>query len=192
MALATLAVTADLSARGIPVTDAALVAALLASASEAVRDAAGCAISSTSSVVTVLPNRGHWLDVPGPVSAVASITVDGTAVTDFSIIGGRIWREDGWLTGGWHAPIVVTYTHGLATVPADIVDLVCSLVAGGIAAAADKYDPNRGLAYERIDDYQRGFRQGDDEVVNALLIPERTRAWLRSRFGTGVATTGVA
>lgn len=45
MALATLAVAADLSARGIPVTDTAGVAAFLASASAAVRDAAGTPIS---------------------------------------------------------------------------------------------------------------------------------------------------
>ena len=191
MALAPLAAAADLWARGIDIADADLIESLLAAASESVRDAAGVPISSTTSTLTVLPNRGHWLDVPGPVTAVTSLTLDGTAVTDHRIIGSRIWREYGWLTAGPHALIEVTYTHGLAVVPADIVDLVCSLVAGALTVAVDDaYNANRNLTYENIDDYRRGFQQGADAPTSPMDLPERTRLWLRGRFGSGVSTVG--
>lgn len=190
MALVPLATAADLEVRGVDVSNGARVARMLVSASEAVREAAGCAITSITSTLTVLPNRGHWLDVPGPVTAVAALSIDGTTVTDYSIIGGRVWRECGWLTAGPHAPIVITFSHGIPAAPEDIVDLVCSLAAAGMAAAEGAYDPHRSLAYERIDDYQRGFRQGGDEVVSPMILPQRTRDWLRARFGNGVAVTG--
>lgn len=191
MALAPLATVADLALRGVDTTNTAQADALLAAASEAVRDAAGSTISTTTSTVTLMPNSGHWLDAPGAVSEVASVSIDGAAVTDFRVIGGRIWREAGWLTGGWHAPVTITYTHGLADVPADIVDLVCSLVAGAMRAAEDDaYDSHRDLTYESIDDYRRGFQQGDDALTSPFELPQRTREWLRARFGGGVAVVG--
>ncbi len=112
--------------------------------------------------------------------------------TDYVVRGNALWRVgQKWQSeGATPGAVEVTFTHGLAEVPADIVDLVCSLVAGGLSAAAGAYDPNRNLAYESIDDYRRGFRQGDDEVVNPMLLPAPTRAWLRSRFGGGAAVVG--
>lgn len=215
MALAPLATAADLAARGIPTDNPALVAAALAAASASVREAAGCPISQVTSTVTLWTEPSQRLDLPSrPVIGVASVDLDGTRLTvgrDYVVRGNALWRirhhrglgwsasavhQQGRLGCKWHADgdapseVVVTFTHGLVEVPGDIVDLVCSLVAAGTAASVTGYDPNRNLAYERVDDYQRGFRQGDDEVVNPMLLPERTRAWLRRRFGSGVAVAG--
>jgi len=190
MALTPLATTTDLTARKVDVSDVVLVAALLASASAGVRDAAGCSITSTSGSVTLTPTGERWLGLPGyAITAVASVTIDGTATTDFTLANGSLFRESGWGYSQRPSFVTVTYTQGLAECPADIVDLVCSLVAAGVARAADGYDPNRGVSSERIDDYQRSFTRGPDEVVAPMELPLLTRAWLSQRFGGGVYVT---
>lgn len=193
MALAPLATTADLTARGIDITDASRATALLASASSAVRDAAGVPISKVTSTIELDGGRGQWLALPvSPVRTVSSVKVDDVEVSDYRLRSGALWRACGWLTDCGPSSIEVTVAHGLDDVPADIVDLVCSLVAAGMAAAGEGYDPKRSLAYESIDDYRYGMRQGDDEIVSPMILPDRTREWLRVRFGGGgVAVTGV-
>ncbi len=192
MALDLLATAADLSTRGTPTDDAGLVSAMLEAASAAVREAAGSVITRTSSVVTLEAPMGPNLSLPfSPVRGVSDVSIDGEAVTDYTLVSGRLWRASGWLLGCGPSLVTMTVDHGVDVAPADLVDLVCSLAAAGVAAAADGYDPKRGMAYERIDDYQYGLRQGDDEVVNPMILPERTRLWLRQRFGGGSYVTGV-
>ena len=131
------------------------------------------------------------ITLPGyAVRSVESVLWDGNAVTDWRLRGNRLFRAYGW--GGDFDPpeITVTYTQGLDEVPADIVNLVASLVAAGIAASKDGYDPHRGISSERIDDYQRSFTRGDDEVVAPMELPVSTREWLAKRFGGGVYVTG--
>lgn len=191
MALADLATTADLDALGVDTSDTDLIAALLASASAAVRDAAGCSITSTTGTVTIGGNPSPWLTVPGwAIRSVSAVTIDGEAVTDWKLIDGRLWRAAHWSAVLEPSAVAITYTQGVADTPADIVNLVCSLVASGVARAEDGYDPKRGVSSERIDDYQRSFTRGEDEVVAPMELPESTRSWLASRFGTGVAVTG--
>lgn len=191
MALAPLATTDDLSARGIDISDADRTAALLASASDAVRSAAGCTITSTEATISVGSPDGFWLPVPGwAVRSVADVDIDGTSVTDWRLISGRLWRAAGWRVDCGPSLVTLTYTQGLTETPADIVDLVCSLVAAGMSSAEDGYDPHRGVSSERLDDYQVSFTRGEDEVVSVMELPQRTRAWLASRFAGGAAVTG--
>ncbi|MFE3382899.1 hypothetical protein, partial [Streptomyces anulatus] len=132
MALTPLAAVADLTARGLTVdpSEAAVVGTFLEVASSAVRDAAGCPISQTTSTVVLEGEADARLRLPGPpVTAVATVLLDGAAVTDWRLTGGRLWRAAGWAGASGPSEVTVTYTHGLPTVPADIVDLV-----GGIAA----------------------------------------------------------
>ena len=192
MVLASLATTADLSARKIKVTDAALVASVLDSASAAVRDAAGVAITRQSTTINLTGSPEKWLPIPlAPVRGVSAVSIDGETVTDYRLRDGRMWRLAGW--GNWYEPsdVQVTVDHGVDVVPADIVDLVCTLVAAGVVAATEgAYDPRRGISSERVDDYQVSFTRGPDEVVGVMVLPERTRAWLRQRFGGGVYVSG--
>ena len=191
MALGSLAVTADLTARGITPSTTELSVALLASASAAIRDAAGCSITQTTGTIVLTGDSSRWLTLPGwAVSAVSAVLIDGAAVTDFTLANGALYRAYGWGDGLEPSFITVTYTQGLTTVPADIVDLTCSLVAAGVARAADGYDPMRGVSSERIDDYQRSFTRGADEVVAPMELPASTRVWLAGRFGQGVIVTG--
>lgn len=190
MALAPLATVADLTRLGVPTGDAALVESLLESVSAEVRDAAGSPISRVTATITLTGSREQYLPLPvKPVTEVAAVELDGLPVTDWKLVDGRLWRAGGW---SFYAPtlINVTLTYGYATVPADIVRLVCMMVAAGVYASEDGFNSSRGLTYESVDDSRVGYATGDAEVVDVAGLPERTRAMLRERFGGGATVTG--
>lgn len=184
MALAPLATPADLEARNIDATEP-LASAMLAAASAEVRAAAGSPISQTTSTVRL---TGWWYDqflkLPGPpVVSVDKVEIDGDEVDDWRLSRDRLWRASGWGCDYGPSEVVVTYTHGFTAVPADIVDLVCSLAGAGIAAAQEGYASHAGVVTERIDDYSVTYAQGAEAVATVMELPERTRNRLRARFG---------
>lgn len=189
MVLPALAVDADLSARGITAADP-LKAALLASASASVRRAAASPILRTTSAVELTGWRdSRFLQLPGPpVVSVDTVAVDGAAVSDYRPAGVQLWRACGWSADDGPATVAVTLTHGLVEVPADIVDLVCSLVGAGAAAAQEGYAAHGGVIAERIEDYSVQWAQGAEAVASVMELPRGTRSWLRQTFGGGVGT----
>lgn len=182
MALASLATVADLSARNITGTPAELA---LSIASAAIRDAAGALISQDTSTVVVNAGRGNLLTLPGPVTAVASVAVAGSTVTDYEILPNGLWRARGW--GSAPARVVVTYTHGLAAVPADIVDLTCTLAKAWLDHTAAGSASTSGLKSVRLDDAAETYTDEQAGALSATHIPAVTRAWLASRFGSAIA-----
>lgn len=192
MALADLATSADLSARGVDVSDTTRVAAALAAASEAVRDAAGCPIASVTADVTIPAPAPFdlWLELPGPVTALASVEIDGEAVTDYVRQGNLLWRSCGWRSTWEPVNVDVTLTFGYAEVPADIVSLVCDLATMSLLQETPVAG-NVVQQSESIDDYSlaQTFAQGADAVASVLEVPPRTRAWLRQRFGAASFVT---
>lgn len=192
MALLPLASTSDLSDRKVAVPASIDANKALLAASAAIRDAAGTAITRTTTTLRLLPSGGPWLDLyVSPVRDVTRVARDGVLLEDWELLDGRLWRA-----GGWHRPgaglgvIEVDVDFGYDQAPDDIIDLCCSLAAAAFAAMEDGYDPGRGLSAVSIDDYRESFARGDDEVVNPLEIPERTRNALRRRFGRSVYETG--
>lgn len=200
MALAPLATTADLDARGI-VSNFDQAEKFLEIASAVVRNAAGTPISEVTSTVTLDGYHNEpWLRLPGsPVTAVESVTVDGVEVDDWRHAGERVWRWQGWASGGWPgrpSTVSVTYTHGLSTVPEEIVDLVCAMVAAA-KSALDTDDEGLGLAVDNgrvqsvtIDSFTETYSTSGDavEAITQMTLPARTRAWLANQFGNGVST----
>ena len=183
-----LATPADLEARGIDTTDSALVAALLDAASAAVRNAAGVPISETAATIELPSPTGRRVDLPAPVRSVESVLVDGDPVEGWRLVGRSVWRDAGWQAPGAVPSVVsVTLTFGLATVPADIVDLVCNLVGAGVAHAASGYASRSSVVSERerIDDYEhsRQYAQGEEATSSPMELPPRTVSMLRRRFG---------
>jgi hypothetical protein len=82
----------------------------------------------------------------------------------------------------------VTQTHGLATVPADIVDLVCRMVAAALVSYRSE-DGGAGLATgnitsERIGDYAVTY--GNDGRITEMDLPQYWRERLAARFGGGM------
>ena len=190
--MASLASIADLTARGITVepSETAVVQQYLDVASAVVRDAAGSPISQTTGTVKLEGFAAQWLRLPGqPVSAVSAVSIDGTAVTDYKLRSGALWRESGWKPTSEPSEVSVTYTHGLATVPADIVDLVCRLAvqalvalrAGGAEAAAAA----RPVTSERIGDYAVTYDTSTD--MGTMTLSDWQRDRLAARFGGGAA-----
>lgn len=193
MPLANLAATADLTNRGITPApgEEQRVTTFLAEASAAVREAAGVPISRLTSTVVLAGTSSHWLRLPGPpVASVASVTLDGTTVTDHKLVDGSLWRPCGWQPGYEPALATVTLTHGFVEVPEDIVGMVCVLVAGALRASRATTDgtglaPPRGVQSVAIDDYRVQYDTSTDQAVTMFDIPDHVQRKLRARFGGG-------
>ncbi len=195
--MAALATTDDLTARGITVADEPLAELYLGVASAAVRDAAGCQISQTTSTVTLYPSSpSPYLALPGgPVTAVTSVEIDGRELTqglDYALWDGSLYRPCGWLAmtaAGLPAPVVATYPHGLVVVPEDIVDLVCRMAATAVNAAGASKDGSGlaidGVVQESLGDYAVTYRT--DTGLTEMELSASMRSRLRARFGGGTA-----
>lgn len=182
MALAPLAETTDLPTvwQSHDDADRALVVA-----SASVRDAAGVPISEVEATVTTpAPVSGQILSLPGPITAVESVLVDGVAVTDYQNLGNGLWRRR-WACEP--VPVTVTATFGLAEVPADIVDLTCQLAVAWLQHQAEGGGSTAGLTSVRLDDAAEAYSDESAGQVSPTYIPEVTRNWLAARFGGGVA-----
>jgi len=192
VALAPLATLADLAALGLSVdgTETTIVETYLAVASAAVREAAGSPISQTTSSVRLEGEADQRLRLPGsPVTDVATVLLDGKAVTDWRLRSDRLWRHGGWTACDGPSEVTVTYTHGLPEVPADIIDLVGRLVAGALASyRADDDGASLGtqvVTSERIGDYAVTY--GGDGLATDMELPAYLRERLAARFGGGVS-----
>lgn len=194
MTLDPLATTGDLDVRGIAWGDQALAEEYLAVASSAIRDAAGCAISSVTSTLNLFADDcSPELRLPvGPVTAVTTVVLNGvtlTAGTHYAVRNEVLYRPGGWQSNtSLPRPVAVTLTHGLPEVPRDIVDLNCRMAATALGLAAQGED-GQGLAVgaqvqtERLGDYSVTFfaNTGDTEMV----LSDHLRDRLRARFGGG-------
>ena len=121
--LPALASTADAAEYGLTVTTASLLRA-----SARIRGHVGQQITYGTSRV-VLPESSRQLP-QRPVVSVESVTdEDGTALADWELVGDRI---DISATGR----LTVSYTHGLDTLPDELIELVCTMAArlGGMPA----------------------------------------------------------
>ncbi|MFW6092225.1 MAG: hypothetical protein ACODAF_10080 [Actinomycetota bacterium] len=190
MALDPLATTADLTARGIEF-DETRAEEFLDSASAEVRNAAGVPILEATFTVKLPGVCDQWLHLPGqPVTEVTSVEIDGESVDDWKLIGGHLWREDGWQDEWWEpSEVTATITGGLAEVPRDIVDLVCSMVGLALDRASGGGYASRGdQVAARIDDYSEQYdASSGGRKAGPMELPEATRQRLRNRFGGGAA-----
>jgi hypothetical protein len=169
------------------VTTGNMTVALLV-ASAAVRDAAGAAISEETSTVVVNAGAGNLLSLPGPVTSVAAVAIDGITISsdDYEVLPNGLWRRCGWMVRGRPVPVSVTYTHGLAAVPDDIVDLTCVLAKAWLDHVSAGGGSVAGLTSARLDDAAETYSAEAAAQVSPVYIPEVTRNWLARRFGGGV------
>lgn len=184
MALAPLATVADLTARGVTIdpADEDVAATFLAVASAAIREAAGVPIAPQveSTVSGLFADDSLWLTLPGPpVVSVSSVSVDGAPVTDWTLRNGRIRRA-----AGWNGDVTATYTHGLPSPPADLVDLTCRLALAGFNASQNGSLAASNVWQERIGDYFVMYRQ-DSGSTSEMDLPSGLRARIAARFGGG-------
>lgn len=189
--------TSDLADYGVVIAagEVAVVNRLIRSASAAVCNAAGAPIIQSTSTVTLTAFDGQLLRLPGlPIQAVISVAdASGAVITDWVPASAGVYRRSGWGLSdapGMDGPqqITVTYTHGFATVPDDIAELVVSVVIAGLEAfrSGDLGLNNGRVSSVGIDDYKEAYATGlDVESVTPMTLPSRTRHWLAARFGNG-------
>jgi hypothetical protein len=172
-----LASAADMAARDISPDRYTSVS--LAVASAVVRGAAGVPISATTATIATPGTWGCYLDVPGPVTAATTVTIDGDAVSDFVVWPAYLYRAAGW--GSPASVVVMTLTTG-SVVPEDIIQLVCELAV--LVSASSAVDPR--VASESVDDYQVSYR--GDAAMSTIELPKATRDSLRARFASSPVT----
>lgn len=188
----------DLTDYGVVIADSetTVVNRLIKSASAAVTEAAGSPIIQSTSTVTLTAFDGQLLRLPGlPVQSVQSVisATDGSVIDDWVQVVSGLYRRSGWGLSdapGMDGPmnVTVTYTHGYATVPADIAELVVSVVIAGLEAfrSGDLGLNNGRVSSIGIDDYKESYATGlEVEAVTPMTLPSRTRHWLAARFGNG-------
>lgn len=157
-------------------------------ASAAVREAAGSAITQTTSTVVVPGGPMSLLRLPGPVVSVESVALDGVALasSSYRVLAEGLWRPQGWGVGPY--PVTVTgLVHGLATVPADVVDLTAQLAVSWLQHQVAGGGSTAGLSSVAIDDARETYTDESAGQISPVYIPAATRAWLAARFGGGPA-----
>jgi len=127
--------------------------------------------------ITLLGTTDSWLDLPQrPVTAVASVVVDGQAVTDWQRHGSRLWRSCGWASSAYEPSTVeVTYTHGYPD-----GDQALQLARGATLAVIRDWAANPTAATSiRIDDYAETY----SAMAARLEASTYLRAALHRQYG---------
>jgi hypothetical protein len=145
-----------------------------------------------TTVIDLGPDHcGLYLDLPDrPVTAVSSVTIGTTAVTDFVLQASknRLWRALGWRPVGltpWYSPWTVTVinTHGLAS-----GDQKLQLARGAVLSLARGLFTNPdGTVREQIDDYQVAYAEASASLDAAPAL----KAALRKQYGRRAAMVRV-
>lgn len=152
-----------------------------------VQNAAGQRIIQVvGDTMTLIGTTESWLHLPEwPVTAVTSVTLDGTVLTlgaadsggtTYRVHGSRLWRGDGWQTYcGEPSTVVVVNTHGYAS-GSQGLEFGRSCVLG-LAKLA--YSNPSGAAREAIDDYSVVF----EAMSAAMEASPNLKAALRRQYG---------
>lgn len=136
-------------------------------------------------VVTFMGSTSSWLDLPQiPVTAVSSVTLDGSSVAageltgggNYRLIGNRLWRGDGWqINRGVPSEAIVTLTHGY---PA--ADQRLQLARAAVIGLAKSAYSNPTAAIRiTIDDYTEAY----DAMSVVMDASKSLKAALRRQYG---------
>lgn len=209
--MASLATQADLEARlgrGLTTAEQARVEALLDDASALIRAYTRQDFDQTAGDEIVLRPVGSRLRLPQrPVTAVTSVvalgggvipdltlpagtwTWDGVDLVDVWPLDSRVWVSlpEAWSDAGWPVDTYrVTYSHGYAQVPADVVAVVCGMVNRVLLSPSLV----EGLVQERIGQYSYQLQQGVGASGASVRLTDVDRAALaRYRRMSGTIQT---
>lgn len=144
-------------------------------------------VSVADDEITLRGSYSYELHLPrGPVTAVSSVVVDGTATTDYDLVKDHLIRtsfEDQApfnrpLVPHWGGPdivIEVTYTHGLAAVPDEVKAVVFDL-------ASRAYSNPSSVRSTSIDNYSVTFA-GELSGSSLALTPDQKVALQHFHIG---------
>lgn len=189
--MADLATAADLEARlgrDLDATETIRAEALLASASARVRAYTGQTFEESTTTDRVRVRNGRVRLPQRPVTAVASVVdVEGTAVEftwhagDFVNVAalGPLRRFDVEPYRNGVAWLDVTYTHGYATIPADVVEVVCSIVLRALGS-----DPSASaITQESVEGYSYSMGAAGAAGAVGMLNDEKAALDVYRRKG---------
>jgi hypothetical protein len=145
-------------------------------------------IQATSTFVLDVPwgSWTPWLDLPQwPTQSVASVTIDGTAYTDWVLRSQRLWRLGGWSLSA-SAPSQVTVTDCVHGYPAGSRGLQLARDMCLALAAAGYGNPGGSAASEQIDDYRVTYAAAESR----MQVTPGMRDMLRSTYGAPAYVTG--
>lgn len=140
----------------------------------------------TDDNLTIMGLTSRWLALPQiPVVSVASVTLDGVALTAVSPggattgyrrVGNKLWRTEGWQTYvGEPSQVAVVHTHGYAT-----GDQNLELARGAVLSIARlAYDNPSGVSSEKIDDYAVAY----ERAAAVMEASPNLRASLARKYG---------
>lgn len=131
-------------------------------------------------------NWSQWLELPQhPIRSVASVTIDGGAVTDFLLRKQKLWRLNGWMSNFWQpSQVAVVYTHGYpaASQYLQLARQVTLSLASGV------YINPGAVTSEGVDDYKVTYQ----EAMGRMELTEYTRQALIDAYGTSSYVTVAA
>jgi hypothetical protein len=162
---------------------------VLSIASGAVRAAARQTITSvTGDTVVLIGDPGQWFDLPQrPVTAVTSVKLDGSLITDYKVFGNRLWRRCGWETcPGEPSAVEVVYSHGLP----DWDDRLGYAQGVTLTLAAKLFTNVVGATGMSIDDFSMQFTQTSTSDL-AGTIPPNVVKTLRFTYGERAGLVGI-
>lgn len=176
----------DLTDRGATLAVSDLVAQqILDDAAEHLQGIVGpIASPATQSSVSLYIGRGpQWVRVPmHPVVSIDSVTIDG--------ISQRYRRVGDSIRVCGPGELVITATHGFATIPGELVSWACVIASQVLSTLKELGSLGAGeVSSIGIDDYRKAFKQVADR--GAFAVPEQAAARLAARYGGGASTTGV-
>jgi hypothetical protein len=153
-------------------------ALLLNTASGVVRGVVGQTLSLVvDDALTIMGTTSVWLKLPeSPVTAVASVAVDGEALVsgdDYKRFGDRLWRATGWRScPSVPTAVDVVYTHGWTDADWHL-ETARSMV---LTLAANKLANPSAAVSESIDDWRVRY------AVTAEDLPDSARANLLDAY----------
>jgi hypothetical protein len=165
--------------------DASTATLLVECATATIQGVVGHRLVRATDTANIPSPDGPWLQLPQwPVVSVSSVAIDGTTVTDYSMISTRLWRVLGWQTSSTTPSVAnVTYTHGYAST--DQALQLARSVCLSLAAAA--YTNPEGATQVKIDDYAAAYT----EIARQLEAAPRLKDLLRGQYGGAIAAVRI-
>lgn len=141
--------------------------------------------SATRTVTERLPRSREWLALPGPITSVTSVTVDGdalTAVDDFEVTDRGIVCPGGFgpaadlTTAADWCSVVVVYVGGFTTIPTELA--TWGKYLGMLAYAG----PRPGVRSTTVGGFSESYTDG---AAASVGLPADVLKSLRAKYGTG-------
>lgn len=162
--------------------DASTADLLVECATGVIQATTGQRIVRATTTPSIPGTFGQWLTLPQwPVVSVATVELGGAVITDWSLIGVRLWRAGGWQPSGTPVIVEPTYTHGYAAAD-QALQYARSAV---LSLCAPFYTNPDGASSVKIDDYAATY-----SAMSAAMAANTALAdALRAAYGAGVGTT---